>query len=490
MRGLSTSPPILPLYSAPSLPDLLSAPFHPQDTTSSPTIPYTNPDATLAALQRQTAHLRQTLQNLLDAQSQGLLAGLGRASSPVAGRSSSEDGIPSRSSSVAASSGTGRESSSRIKGNRVQKTLPTGEGIGLQGARKGIKRALRDLSAVKAQEAAVISAQVEEKQDVLHALDAVEKKRTGIEDAIQRIEAHSTEGRAAISSLVEQELGLDREILEAEERLSILRARRMKVGAEREQRENKLEARLSSWREALREVEKETRDSFLDAPPGEERKKGVKGKGVWSLPKERRTIGLVQDQVEGERKELVSRLEGIEKEREACVLGEDVWSSVIMVVGHVEASLKKEMERLRIGHDEGGGEGMQGMLNLMDEAIPTVEEKFALAEEKEWNLLVCCIGAELEALREGREMLKTALGEAEGDGAESDGGTTLSPLHDMGCEGEQGDIITKDEGMGFGSTHIQELQEEMVGRRSRVEGADEDDDEPGPELLFSHQEED
>lgn len=490
MRGLSTSPPILPLYSTPSLPALLPAPFHPHDTTSSATISHTTPHSILSALQRQTVHLQQTLQQLLDAQSHGLLAGLGRAPSPPVGRFSSEDGNPSRSSSVATSGSTGRASSSRTAGSRVEETRSARREIGLQGARRGIKKALRDLSGVKAQEATVISSQAEEKQDVLHALDAVEKKRTGIEDAIQRIDAHPTEGSAAVGLLVEEERGLDRGILEAEERLRILRAQRTRVRNEREQRENRLQAKLSSWQESLREVEREIRASFLDVAPGGEWKKGVKGKGVWSLPKERRTVELVNEQVEAERKELVTRLEGIEREREACMLGGDVWNHVMMVVGHVEVSLKKETERLRVGHDQGDGEGMQGMLNLMDEAIPTLEEKLAVAEEKEWNLLVCCIGAELEALREGREMLKIALGEAEGDLAESDGGTTLSPLHDIVCERERGDTITKDEGMGFRSTHIQELQEEMVGRQSRVDRVEEDDDEPGPELLFSHQEED
>ncbi|KAL9119183.1 MAG: hypothetical protein Q9187_004260, partial [Circinaria calcarea] len=262
MRGLSTSPPILPLYSTPSSSALLPPPFQPHEIPSI-TISHTNPDATLNALQRQTAHLQQTLQQLLDAQSQGLLAGLGRAPSPtpssspspVAGRSSSEDRIPSRSNSVAASSGTGRASSSRIAGSRVQTTSPARERIGLQGARRGIRKALRDLAAVKAQEASVVSEQAEKRAEVLRGLEVVEKKRTGIEDAIRRIEAHAAEGRAAVRSLVEEERALDKEIQAAEEGLRVLRARRTRVAADREQRENRLEARLSSWREALREVE-------------------------------------------------------------------------------------------------------------------------------------------------------------------------------------------------------------------------------------------
>ena len=343
---------------------------------------------------------------------------------------------------------------------------------------------------MKTQEATVVSAQAEERAEVLRGLEGVEKKRTGIEDAIRRIEAHPTEGRAAVRSLVEEERDLDKEIQGTEETLRALRARRTRVAAEREQRENRLEAKLSSWREALREVESGTRSQFLDGLPGEGTKKGGKGKGVWSLPKERRTVGLVREQVDGERRELVERLEGIEREREACMLGEEVWWSVVGAVDRVETSLKQEMEKLSTEHDEADGEGMQGILGRMDEAIRAIEERFALAEEKEWNLLVCCIGAELEALREGREMLKTALGEAEGDGVESDGGTTLSPLHDVVCEGQQEDILGRDDGTRFGSTHVTQLQEEMVPRQSCVERAEEDDDEPGPELLFSHQDED
>jgi len=50
------------------------------------------------------------------------------------------------------------------------------------------------------------------------------------------------------------------------------------------------------------------------------------------------------------------------------------------------------------------------ILELMDKTVAELEERFAYVEEQGWNLLVCAIGAEVQAFGLGREMLAEMLG--------------------------------------------------------------------------------
>jgi hypothetical protein len=46
----------------------------------------------------------------------------------------------------------------------------------------------------------------------------------------------------------------------------------------------------------------------------------------------------------------------------------------------------------------------------MDNVMGFLDQRLQEAEDKDWKLLICCIGAELEAFREGREILMQASG--------------------------------------------------------------------------------
>ncbi|KAJ6017811.1 hypothetical protein N7451_001190 [Penicillium sp. IBT 35674x] len=48
--------------------------------------------------------------------------------------------------------------------------------------------------------------------------------------------------------------------------------------------------------------------------------------------------------------------------------------------------------------------------NDLEQTTQRLESHLEHAEEKDWKLLVCCIAAELEALREARAMLLPAFG--------------------------------------------------------------------------------
>ncbi|MCJ1471776.1 hypothetical protein MMC13_000417 [Lambiella insularis] len=510
---------------------------------------------TLRALARQTAHLQKTLQQLLDAQSAGLLAGLGAAPHdappPVprveiprpqgarryhdAESASSEDGSrtpTTRGSSLSRVGSTdgyarfppGESGQATLRSRDVPATRRRKQQASLRAARTGILRVLHELADVKAQEGEVLAGQLRRHEEVLGEMDSAETKRVGIEREIASIEQDEREGRGVVEALGVEEREVEREIAEVEERLAELRARLRRVRAQREERGNRLEARLSSWRAALEDAERDVREKWLSGK-GE----GVSSsqrKGVWALPRERRTLELVKENLQEEKAGVEEKLGGVEVEREACLTGAQVWEGVIATVNGVENKLKVELGNLgsgqgtRDGKVEGngddagdaGGSGIEAVLQHMTTAMASLSSQLDLAEAHGWKLLVCSIGAELEALREGRDMLLSALeqsgflpreggSELLGDMA---GGETGSAVLQKGESSDlsriQGSTLlssasqsfhtSKDgrEGKGMGiedEGKIGAFQEDVPDVHGNgIDRSEDEDDGPGPELLI------
>ena len=117
--------------------------------------------------------------------------------------------------------------------------------------------------------------------------------------------------------------------------------------------------------------------------------------------------------------------------------------------------------------------GMKKVLGMMDRAKGELEERLDVAEVKNWRLLVCCVGAELEALIEGEGVLRGALEEAGGDEHvhEGDSENTMPHVDDLdGLENSR-----------HSENGVRLNQLSMSPRRA------EEDDEPGPDLLIAHQ---
>ncbi|MCJ1377328.1 hypothetical protein MMC17_000422 [Xylographa soralifera] len=561
--------PLLPLYTSdisPPIPQPVASVLlpPPPSLTQLPTsIADTSADgATLRALARQTAHLQRTLQSLLDAQSAGLLAGLGGppqdipSSSPSGGfrqqpaassrcyhdveTPSSEEGsrTPTTRASSVSRGGSTDSSSNPTARPHTAETLryrdvppPTRrkasaqKRVGLQAARKGILRGLHDLVQVKAQEEAVLAAQLGQHEDTLTEMEAAEAKRKGIMGRIEAIERNGREGMEAVDKLEREERDIERTILETEERLAELRVRLKRVRARREEGGNRLDARLSSWRAALEGLERAVGERWL----GDKGTGLRKGKGVLALPRERRTLGLVRESVKEERAEVEGKLVRVEREREACGRGAEVWGGVITTIEEVERRLKAELrstksakkkpkldtgEREQVEETAGEG-GMEAMLQHTTSALSTLSTQLDLAESQGWKLLVCSIGAEVEALREGREMLLSALSQS----ALLPDTAGLSSLNEMAgsqlgsgtLRRKEDDTVSRDQAPTLPSSASQSFhttKEAILGRSAlgvgndatngsvmgdlaelqerSMERSEDEDDEPGPDFLVEH----
>ena len=438
----SASPdiPLLPLYAS-RMPQAPESSQH-QSTMTSPSL---QPES-LRILTRQDAHLQAHLQELLDAQSEGLLAGLGADPQDTASSTSSRTPIASES---------GRRTSSKPR-SVIPVRQPQPKKIGLRSARRGISKTIRQLAEIKNEEARVLQDEIDQRDGSLSTIESLSSKEQGLREAISGIHAEPPTARIGDLKATEKELGI--EIHELETRLFEMKARQRHLLREIQATENGVQSKLSSYKNALQLAEKKAR-SFLARPPLQEDGANQK-RGVWALPPQRRTLEMAKEQFQEERTGFGRQIEGLMAEKQALDEGVSTWEDVVREVGEVEAMLQGEMQNLNSSsHGEKAAGGMRRILERMGDTQRRVEDLLRVAEEKDWKLLVCCIGAELEALVEGQSVLGEAL-EASG--------VSL----DKASETHKEDVF------------IDEPSPSITGVNGRLP---DEDDGPGPDLLISQE---
>ncbi|KAL1989229.1 hypothetical protein VTN96DRAFT_3776 [Rasamsonia emersonii] len=348
-------------------------------------------------VERQARHLQQNIQSLLDAQSEGLLAGL---SGPR------NDEAFSNGSSTPTVSGV----SSPKGAPTIPVRQPPKKKIGLRAARKGILRSMHELLSVKEEEKRIIAARIQERRDAIREVDTFITKQQGLQKTISDIQ-NGRDGQRT-GELKKEARNLEREIEELEHKLSEMRARYRHVVQEISYTENSVEAKLSSYKNSLSLLESEVRQ-YLQNPPLEPLPSTPAESSFYSLNPKRRTLEMAREHWRTEQAELRKRQRGVDAEIRALEEGGPVWQSVIAEVSNFEKRLKEEMQRsigpgsaeARGGNVEEARDRAKKIIEDMDETANRLEEKLDLAEEKNWRLLVCCIGAELEAFKEARAML-------------------------------------------------------------------------------------
>ena len=413
----------------------------------------------LLALARQESHLQTSLQNLLDAQSEGLLPGLGHA--------------PEETSSAGSRTPTTDSGSRGFQrtGTVVPVRQPSKRKLGLRGARRGIGRAILQFADLKDQEVTLLEDEVAQRGEVLSAVQVFERKSTGLQERISDIESEDTNRQVNI--LKEEAKVLDSEIHELETRLYEMKARQRHLLREIDGLNNSVQSKLSSYKSALGLAEKDIRN-FLSRPPLGSFTSPVTG--VWSLPHERRTLEMAKDHYTEELHALKDRLSAVEAEKNALEDGSAVWEEVVQEVNSIEKLLREEMQKMQaplLERTEGRGpavEGMEKILKRMRKARSRIENKLDLAETKNWKLLVCCIGAELEAMIEGQDVLEGALR----------------------ASGSQDDVAEKKRSNGT-EVGDEGLDDQLASQPThdllQVDRSEDEDEGPGPEFLLSHHDE-
>ncbi|OBT43255.1 hypothetical protein VE00_06937 [Pseudogymnoascus sp. WSF 3629] len=203
---------------------------------------------------------------------------------------------------------------------------------------------------------------------------------------------------------------LDREISTLEARLHTLRTHRRLLSRALLEQRSRHEAQASSWVGAKREVESEV-SAWLRRPTealgldGEVAGEGGEMEAFLSLPPGRRTLGGAIDAIRSVISSVRAQMESVEREGDAVERGAGVWEGVLERVLMFEKELRGWVKR--------GGGGAEEVLERMGVVGGEIEGFAEVVEGEGWTLLVCAVGAELEAWREGEGVLRGVVGGGE-----------------------------------------------------------------------------
>ncbi|KAL4946696.1 hypothetical protein BDV06DRAFT_182143 [Aspergillus oleicola] len=353
----------------------------------------------LLLVERQVKHIQRNLQYLIDAQSEGLLAGLG--AQPEASVLNESHAYP-----------LGTE---RSKGTSpVPVHRPPGKKIGLRSARQGIFTSMHDLMKLREEEQEILALKQEAMGSGLDEIETFTSKRSGLEKAISAINDDRDTQRS--KELRAESSNLEAQIHEMENTLVQMKAKYRHVVQELSQIENSVEAKLSSYKASLSLLESDVR-KFLANPPVKPPAKPTTRDSFYSLKSSRRTLEMAQEHWRKEQSEVQQRQEEVDAEIKALEEGSGVWKQVVEDISGFEKRLRATMRRSmqtqsQLLQEEAPSQidMVRGIMEDLEHTTNLVEQHLEHAEGRNWNLLVCCISAELQALREAREMLLGALG--------------------------------------------------------------------------------
>ncbi|KAK3075917.1 hypothetical protein LTR53_000346 [Teratosphaeriaceae sp. CCFEE 6253] len=417
------------------------------------------------------SEIEADLQYLLDAQAEGLVQGL-------EGGAGDDHGSTGSTTPTAQSV---RSSSAK------RRTRPLRKRPGLRSARKGIHNSILALSAVKTEELQAIDAGAREQEAMLSQIDEWEQKRHGLEAAARHVD--ESEDTVRSQRLRQEADVLQSEINTVELQLADLKARQRKLLRHAAAAENEVQAKLASYTSSLSLLEEDVRKFLASQPaPSDTRPPSQDGgKSLWRLPSKRRTLGMAREQYTADRDVVLKQREAIEHEQGALEEGAAVWKDVISRVTEFERCMRASMTSLpspQSPWDEeaspsSSNEGqLQKLLGQLGDVQGHLDSQLKLAEANDWKLLIAAIGAEADALRQGRQILENVLGitsNEEGardlvDAAEPTNGSAASSISNGGDE-------------------IHELDRSFETARPPRRHASDSEDDPDPELLFSRQDE-
>ncbi|KAF2210882.1 hypothetical protein CERZMDRAFT_44542 [Cercospora zeae-maydis SCOH1-5] len=394
------------------------------------------------------------VQFLLDAQAEGLIRGLeGRS---VENQSSTGSSTPTIYSVRGSMAGRPR---------RPPRRQP-----GLRSARKGIYNSIIALATLKDEELQDVRSEFKETEGNLRQIETWEKKRAGLLEASSRVD--SEEETVRVQRLKQEADTLQAEINQVELSLVDMKNKHRKLLRQIAAVENAVQARIASYTESLRLLESDV-EKFLRVSPDSPSTKTTRPMAkasIWQLPPQRRNLELAKEYWCERREQADHRKKGVEFEKSALVDGAELWRQAVVEVTEFEKQLRAEMATLRPSSPGSQSawedppntnadhtEGMHGVLDKIDRVAESLHAKLQRAEESNWKLLQAAIGAELDALSRGKQIIASALTAADDSIAETD-------LR----KGDAGEEINALDQSFATARHI-----------------DDEDEEPPPELLFS-----
>ena len=405
--------------------------------------PEYQPDSTWRWIRRREKALESEVQQYLDLQANGLVAG----SQGIIPRGSDIDEY----SDAGSSTPTGTFYSTATSKSRMTSSLyvptrstPDGNVIpvrqpkstrprGLRAARMGLRRSILALAQLKGEEDAHVDDALMERKKALSQLNRLSKRKEIATTELQALEDDEEEPLGKeLRELGSRYDSVTQEIRELEEKLVGMRNQRRWLRGKMEDVKNRREAGLSGYRGALKDIDSEVATLMLRPPvqPLEleqlqqdslGRTESTGGLEFLRLIPERRTVDMAKSWWNSEISILEQRKAQVNADKQALEEGGAMWAEVMLLVLDYESRLRQLMNGAQHPPSSKGKETIPSQEELireqlpeMDKVIEELEKHLHLAEDKRWNLLICAIGAELEAFTEAQEMLR-GLVDTEGE---------------------------------------------------------------------------
>ncbi|KAK7525515.1 uncharacterized protein IWZ02DRAFT_474824 [Phyllosticta citriasiana] len=416
------------------------------------------PDAHVL-LRRREQQLHDELQDLLFAQEEALAEATGVG---TAGKSETVDLSGSltptvQSLTMANVNGNGnRAHSERRQSPRVK--------MGVNAARKGIRRAMRKLAAVKDQESKLLDGDKAGSHAVLEQLKVWDERKEKLNKQIHDIETGDHHSRT--DRLRNEATLLEGEISELEEKLRVMKTRHRELLSEISEIDNSVQSKLSSYKTSLSLLESDINNFLRRAPPRDRGGAGGHGDApFYKMPPKRRTLELAKDHYHDELEAVQEQQAELTRERNALEEGATIWSDILRAITALERHIASATAHLASSSEDSTAEA-KNLLRHFEDTTAHLEAQIDAAEERGWKLLVACVGAELAALHQGRRFLEDMWRLVE----QSAHHAARQELHAAAAAA---------------------AADAPPGEKTRVkEYQSTDEDEPDPELLTSHQDTD
>ncbi|KAL7906066.1 hypothetical protein GGI35DRAFT_482852 [Trichoderma velutinum] len=395
-----------------------------------------NTDSIWRGLRRQEKALEQDVQRLLDQQAAALAAGSGNENDASSTGSSTPTGTfySTKSSKSRMTSSLYVPPRATRDGNVVPIRQPANDKPpGLKSTRDDLRKLIASMTKLKRDENAHIVDAMVQREDALNYLDGLGTRKSDIQAELHDLEENGDEPLAKeLRELGTQHDAVSEEIRQLEERLAAMRFQCRTLEERMDDIKNKREAGLSGYHGALRDVTNEVK-AFVQHPPiqpldpdllthGDEVEGDPAASGgieFMRLIPERRTLDMAKSWWEAEMLVLERCKERIDTDRLALEEGGQVWDKVTQLVSAFEADLRQAMQNGTSSPSDSSLKGKEkvptqeeiisSQVSRMKQVIEDLESYMRLAEEKHWNLLICAIGAELEAFKEGCNVFESLV---------------------------------------------------------------------------------
>lgn len=339
--------------------------------------------------------LQRHMQSLLDAQNNALFGGGNADSSEVGGDHNSRSSERSQM----------KAGVTKVVPVRQRSRAPTG----LREIRHDISDTMSKLSVVKKQQAHRSG----ENLDLINAhnarLEGWQKRENQLKDTIDSMRHDRRDEEAR--KLLDEEDSLQEQINAMERKLAELRAQQQTLRRRRSNLQNATQANASSYEASLSLLMKE-KDEFLRRPSPDLKSilESVDAP-VLRTHANRRTLAQISAALKDAEQAEITRRDEAQVEQKALHAGNQIWLDSVRRVDHMEAAVKSGLAKLtsaKPDHND-ASRGAEQLLATLNDEFQGLQKLYDMAEDRGWSLLVCCIGAELEAMKRGCDIIERTL---------------------------------------------------------------------------------